>query len=82
VPLYSSERDEGKVAMKNASNAILSLQSYIREQTATSSSYNLVKQTLVYLDEICGGAQSLGMYIHEDNADLVIQCLRVWRRTA
>jgi hypothetical protein len=37
----------------------------------------LVKQTLVYLDEVCGGAQSLGLFIHEDNANIVIQCLRV-----
>jgi hypothetical protein len=52
-------------------------QSYIREQDGSNYSFNLVKQTLVYLDEVCGGAQSLGLFIHEDNANIVIQCLRV-----
>lgn len=53
-------------------------QNYIREQVGSNYSFNLVKQTLVYLDEVCGGAQSLGLFINEGNADIVIQCLRVW----
>ncbi|CAB3997892.1 inositol 1,4,5-trisphosphate receptor-like [Paramuricea clavata] len=54
------------------------LQNYIREQD-NKTSYNLVLQTLQFLDCICGSTSGslglLGLYINEDNVELIKQCL-------
>lgn len=53
-------------------------QNYIREQD-NKTSYNLVLQTLQFLDCICGSTSGslglLGLYINEDNVELIKQCL-------
>ncbi|XP_031569863.1 inositol 1,4,5-trisphosphate receptor type 1-like [Actinia tenebrosa] len=54
------------------------LQNYIRRQD-NKTNYNLVHETLQFLDCICGstsgGLGLLGLYINENNVELIIQCL-------
>ncbi|XP_078369527.1 inositol 1,4,5-trisphosphate receptor-like isoform X2 [Oculina patagonica] len=55
------------------------LQDYIRKQDHSKTNYNLVHETLQFLDCICGstsgGLGLLGLYINESNVGLIIQCL-------
>lgn len=59
-------------------NHNLRLQNYIRHQN-NKTNYNLVSETLMFLDCICGsttgGLGLLGLYIKENNVALVIQTL-------
>lgn len=54
------------------------IQSFLRDQN-NKTNYNLVCETLQFLDCICGsttgGLGLLGLYINERNVDLVIQTL-------
>ncbi|GAB6029930.1 hypothetical protein CHUAL_005626 [Chamberlinius hualienensis] len=54
------------------------LQNYLRHQ-GNKSNYNLVSESLVFLDVICGsttgGMGLLGLYINEDNVSLINQTL-------
>ena len=55
------------------------LQNYIRKQDHSKVNYNLVHETLQFLDCICGstsgGLGLLGLYINETNVGLIDQCL-------
>lgn len=55
------------------------LQNYIRKQDHSKTNYNLVHETLQFLDCICGstsgGLGLLGLYINESNVGLINQCL-------
>lgn len=55
------------------------LQNYIRKQDHSKVNYNLVHETLQFLDCICGstsgGLGLLGLYINETNVGLINQCL-------
>lgn len=55
------------------------LQNYIRKQDHSKTNYNLVHETLQFLDCICGstsgGLGLLGLYINETNVGLINQCL-------
>ncbi|XP_048589146.1 inositol 1,4,5-trisphosphate receptor isoform X2 [Nematostella vectensis] len=55
------------------------LQNYIRRQDNNKANYNLVHETLQFLDCICGstsgGLGLLGLYINENNVELINQCL-------
>ncbi|XP_065845559.1 inositol 1,4,5-trisphosphate-gated calcium channel ITPR1-like isoform X2 [Oscarella lobularis] len=55
------------------------LQNYLRKQDNSKHNYNLVHETLQFLDCICGstagGLGLLGLYINEENAGLINQCL-------
>ncbi|NP_001191618.1 inositol trisphosphate receptor [Aplysia californica] len=55
------------------------LQNYLRQQPNCKSSQNLVCETLQFLDCICGsttgGLGLLGLYINENNVDLINQAL-------
>ena len=55
------------------------LQNYLRIQTNNKNSYNLVCETLQFLDCICGsttgGLGLLGLWINENNVDLINQTL-------
>ncbi|KXJ16906.1 Inositol 1,4,5-trisphosphate receptor type 1 [Exaiptasia diaphana] len=55
------------------------LQNYIRRQDNNKTNYNLVHETLQFLDCICGstsgGLGLLGLYINENNVGLINQCL-------
>lgn len=58
----------------------LTMQNYVRVQQ-NKTSYNLVAQTLVFLNCICGSKEGslghkLGEYINEGNVDLINQTLR------
>lgn len=65
----------------NSSYSFLSsfLQNYIRKQDHSKVNYNLVHETLQFLDCICGstsgGLGLLGLYINETNVGLINQCL-------
>ncbi|CAF4523860.1 unnamed protein product, partial [Rotaria socialis] len=54
-------------------------QNYLRLQTKHKTNYNLVCETLKFLDSICGSQTGLlgllGNYINEDNVDLINQAL-------
>ena len=54
-------------------------QSYLRKQEHSKTNYNLVLETLQFLECICGGTSAglglLGLYINKKNAFLVEQCL-------
>lgn len=54
-------------------------QNYIRKQDHSKTNYNLVHETLQFLDCICGstsgGLGLLGLYINESNVGLINQCL-------
>ena len=54
-------------------------QNYLREQPANKNKYNLVTQTLQFLDCICGSTTGklglLGLYINESNRGLINQTL-------
>ena len=54
-------------------------QNYIRRQESSKNSYNLVHESLQFLDCICGstsgGLGLLGLYINEHNVGLINQCL-------
>ena len=58
---------------------IIFLQNYIRKQDHSKVNYNLVHETLQFLDCICGstsgGLGLLGLYINETNVGLINQCL-------
>lgn len=55
------------------------IQNYIRKQDHSKTNYNLVHETLQFLDCICGstsgGLGLLGLYINETNVGLINQCL-------
>ncbi|XP_052781889.1 inositol 1,4,5-trisphosphate receptor type 1-like isoform X2 [Mya arenaria] len=55
------------------------LQNYLREQPGNKTKYNLVTQTLQFLDCICGSTTGklglLGLYINESNVELINQTL-------
>ncbi|KAL4226234.1 Inositol 1 [Mactra antiquata] len=55
------------------------LQNYLREQSLNKNKFNLVTQTLQFLDCICGSTTGklglLGLYINESNKDLINQTL-------
>lgn len=55
------------------------LQNYLRVQPANKTSYNLVCETLQFLDCICGsttgGLGLLGLWINENNVHLINQAL-------
>ena len=55
------------------------IQNYIRKQDHSKTNYNLVHETLQFLDCICGstsgGLGLLGLYINESNVGLINQCL-------
>lgn len=55
------------------------MQDYLRKQEQHKNSYNLVVETLSFLDCICGsttgGLGLLGLYINEHNVSLINQCL-------
>ncbi|KAK3699926.1 hypothetical protein QZH41_016593, partial [Actinostola sp. cb2023] len=55
------------------------LQNYIRRQDNNKTNYNLVHETLQFLECICGstsgGLGLLGLYINENNVGLINQCL-------
>ena len=55
------------------------VQNYIRKQDHSKTNYNLVHETLQFLDCICGstsgGLGLLGLYINESNVGLINQCL-------
>ncbi|XP_053377799.1 inositol 1,4,5-trisphosphate receptor type 1-like isoform X4 [Mercenaria mercenaria] len=55
------------------------LQNYLREQPQNKNKYNLVTQTLQFLDCICGSTTGklglLGLYINESNRGLINQTL-------
>ena len=54
-------------------------QCYLHKQVNSKSSYNLVLETLRFLDCICGvttgGLVLLSLYIHANNVTLINQCL-------
>jgi hypothetical protein len=56
------------------------LQNYLRVQKNNKNSYNLVCETLQFLDSICGstsgGLGLLGLWINEDNVHLINQTLQ------
>lgn len=56
----------------------ISLQAFLRKQD-NKTNYNLVSETLSFLDCICGsttgGLGLLGLYINEHNVSLINQCL-------
>ncbi|XP_055999570.1 inositol 1,4,5-trisphosphate receptor type 1-like isoform X4 [Ostrea edulis] len=55
------------------------LQNFLRHQPSHAKPYNLICETLQFLDCICGsttgGLGLLGLYINEHNVDLIIQAL-------
>ena len=55
------------------------VQNYVRKQDHSKTNYNLVHETLQFLDCICGstsgGLGLLGLYINESNVGLINQCL-------
>lgn len=55
------------------------LQNLLRDQKANKSKYNLISETLILLDVICGsttgGLGLLGLYINENNVMLINQIL-------
>ncbi|XP_061187355.1 inositol 1,4,5-trisphosphate receptor type 1-like isoform X4 [Saccostrea echinata] len=55
------------------------LQNFLRHQANHAKPYNLICETLQFLDSICGsttgGLGLLGLYINEHNVDLIIQAL-------
>nr|XP_022296363.1 inositol 1,4,5-trisphosphate receptor type 1-like isoform X5 [Crassostrea virginica] len=55
------------------------LQNFLRNQPNHAKPYNLICETLQFLDSICGsttgGLGLLGLYINEHNVDLIIQAL-------
>lgn len=57
------------------------IQNFLRDQAKFSTSLNIVSQTLTLLDCLCGSSNSsvslglLGLWITENNARLVVQCL-------
>eukprot|EP01135_Chromosphaera_perkinsii_P009083 Nk52_evm14s1607 gene=Nk52_evmTU14s1607 len=52
------------------------LQNCIRKQPSAKESYNLVEETLHYLDCVCGSTTAaLGLYVNEHNFELIKQCL-------
>ena len=57
----------------------LRTQNYLRKQENNKSNYNLVVETLKFLDCICGvttgGLVLLSLYINMTNVDLINQCL-------
>ena len=71
--IYSSKEYE-RVPLPN-----LFLQNYLRRQEHSKTNYNLIHETLSFLDCICGstagGLGLLGLYINESNVDLINQCL-------
>ena len=54
-------------------------QNYLRKQTHSKTSYNLILETLRFLDCICGvttgGLVLLSLYINANNVELINQCL-------
>ena len=69
---------ESKISTK-LYTMIFFLQNFLREQTMNKARYNLVCQTLQFLDCICGsttgGLGLLGLYINESNVGLINQAL-------
>ena len=55
------------------------LQNYLRKQDHSKQSYNLILETLKFLDCICGattgGLVLLSLYVHSNNVRLINQCL-------
>lgn len=55
------------------------MQNYVREQTKSKKTYNLVLDTLKLLDSICGittgGLVLLSLYVHSDNCSLINQSM-------
>ena len=55
------------------------LQNYLRKQTNSKNNYNLILETLRFLDCICGvttgGLVLLSLYINANNVELINQCL-------
>ncbi|XP_064398624.1 inositol 1,4,5-trisphosphate receptor type 2-like isoform X2 [Halichondria panicea] len=55
------------------------LQNYLRKQDYSKTSYNLILETLRFLDCLCGattgGLVLLSLYIHSNNVCLINQCL-------
>lgn len=58
---------------------LLPPQNYLRYQTRSKVPYNLIAETLRFLDCICGvttgGLMLLSLYIHANNAKLINQCM-------
>lgn len=58
---------------------LLLVQNFLRNQPNHAKPYNLICETLQFLDSICGsttgGLGLLGLYINEHNVDLIIQAL-------
>lgn len=58
---------------------LLLVKNFLRNQPNHAKPYNLICETLQFLDSICGsttgGLGLLGLYINEHNVDLIIQAL-------
>ncbi len=54
-------------------------QNYLRKQDYSKTSYNLILETLRFLDCLCGattgGLVLLSLYVHSNNVCLINQCL-------